>query len=168
MNVFSKNEPKLSGGDFINKKRNVALYCDLKNNKNKNAKKIGCVKNNKLYKALNHSELMKLQKGYHEYYQTIDISSTFFTTHDGQVFSKNNHNVNCDNLMSVYDYSNNYTGSMLTNYEDGLQKIEDSAIFFRNKFVGLDISNNAVVGDIAGNTKYIKTNCFDLHASIKI
>ena len=164
MNIFSKTDPNLSGGDFINKKRNIALYCDLKNNKNKNAKKIACVKNDKLSRAVNHSDLMKLQKGYHDYFQTVDISSSFFTEHDGQMFTKST----CSKSDAVYDYSNNYTGSILTHFDNGLQEITDSAIFFKNKFVGLDISSNAVIGDISGNTKWIKTNCFDLHGTIKI
>ena len=164
MNIFSKSDPNLSGGDFINKKRNIALYCDLKNNKNKNAKKIACVKNNKLSRAVNHSELMKLQKGYHDYFQTIDLSSTFFTEHDGQMFTLSN----CSKTNIIHDYSNNYTGSILTHYGNGVQEITDSAIFFKNQFVEYDISNNAVVGDISGNTKWVKTNCFDLHGTIKI
>lgn len=161
MNVFSNNNDHLTSKDLIERKRNITLYCDLKHNKNKNAKKIGCVKNDYLHKALNHSELTKLQHGFHDYYQHVDVSENFFTSYDGEVFKK-------ENILPVNaknDLSSNYTGAIMVHYENGLQEIEDSAIFFKEKFVQLDISNNAT---LTNNKKINKTKCFKLHTPLKI
>ena len=53
----------------------------------------------------------------------------------------------------------------MVHYENGLQEIEDSAIFYKEKFVQLDISNNAT---LTNNKKINKTKCFKLHTPLKI
>lgn len=98
---------KMSAKDYINKKRNLTLYNDFTNTgaARKISQRYG---NGKLKTATNHSNLLKLTKGYYEHHQTQDISSALFQNYDSQIFRNE-----CEYTKSRG--ATNYTGELLIN-----------------------------------------------------
>ncbi|RZD41743.1 MAG: hypothetical protein CXT73_04385, partial [Methanobacteriota archaeon] len=63
-----KNKTTFSAKDYIERKRNRALYCDLGNTNE--ARHLGQTFNNgKVKSTVNQSSLLKLTKGYYDYNQ---------------------------------------------------------------------------------------------------
>ena len=109
---------KMSAKDYINQKRNLTLYNDFTNTGV--ARKISQrYDNGKLKTATNHSNLLKLTKGYYEHHQTQDISSALFQSYDSQIFRNE-----CEYTKSRG--ATNYTGEVLVNNTintaDGVQQ----------------------------------------------
>lgn len=147
---------KMSSNDYITSKKNKQLFCDINNSKSKVNKTSG----GKLSQVNNHTTLLAITKGYHDYYQMVDISNDFFTTYNGQII----HNDNCvqyppDNV----DISSNYFGSILTTYSEGYQSIIDSKAFFQNEYA--ETSN--VPYTITDQHKIEKVKCFKLHGTVQ-
>ena len=102
--VFSKhNSENLSSKDYIERKRNIRIYNDYSDNVSPE-KKIAHHKNNKLTHANNHSNLLKLTKGYYEHHQKCN-DENFFTTYPGENFTYNFKNCS---LRGVTEETMNY------------------------------------------------------------
>jgi len=149
------NEQRTSN-DYITSKKNKQIFCDINNSNSKVNKTSG----GKLSQTADHATLMAITKGYHDYYQTVDISNDFFTTYNGQII----HDDNCvqyppDNV----DVSSNYFGSILTTYSEGYQAIIDSKAFFQNEYA--ETSN--APHNITDQHKVEQVKCFKMHGSIQ-
>ena len=152
----TKIDTKMTSNDYINSRKNRELFCDINNSKSKVHK----VKSGKLTQTADHGTLLAMTKGYFDYYQTVDVSNSFFTTYDAEIIK----NDNCVRYPSDNsDISSNYFGSILTTYEDGFQAIIDSKAFFQNEYT--EVSEESIT--ITDQHKVNKVKCFKLHGSIQ-
>ena len=116
MNIFRNSNQNKTAKEYIERKRNFNLFYDLSNNPTKN--KITCIKGNKITKVNNHSNLIKLTKGYFDYYQNDKCVSTktdLSSNYDVEKFSENKCAIIKNNNEYNTDISNVYTGNILTN-----------------------------------------------------
>ncbi len=143
---------QVSAYDYIKSKKSLHLFCDI-NNANS---KVHKVKDGKLSQTIDHATLLAMNKGYLNYYQTVDVSNAFFSFFPDQI-TKNNHCARYppDNT----DISGGYFGSMLTTYEDGYQSIIDNKAFFQNEYS--EISGKNIT--ITDQHKVGKVRCIKLH-----
>ena len=133
-----------------------ALYCDY--GKQNNGRKIAkTYDNGKLRNATNHSNLLNLTKGYYDYHQRIDISSSLFQIYEGEKFDSvcKTENKNMDVITS------NYTGIILLNEETDISQnsrtIEDT--LFDNVVDYNEIETSTLTNE-GRDARMHKTKCF--------
>lgn len=152
----SPDDNNLTATDYIERKRNLALYCDY--GKQNNGRKIAkTYDNGKLRNATNHSNLLNLTKGYYDYHQRIDISSSLFQIYEGEKFDSvcKTENKNMDVITS------NYTGIILLNEETDISQnsrtIEDT--LFDNVVDYNEIETSTLTNE-GRDARMHKTKCF--------
>lgn len=147
---------KMTSNDYIVSKKNKQIFCDINNASSLVSKS----NNGVLTQTADHSTLLAITKGFHDYYQTVDVSNSFFTTYNGQII----HDDNCvQYAVDNTDISSNYFGSIITTYEDGYQGIVDSNAFFQNEYAETT-SSDYVISD---QHKVEKVKCFKMHGTIQ-
>jgi hypothetical protein len=152
----SPDDNNLTATDYIERKRNLTLYCDY--GKQNNGRKIAkTYENGQLRNASNHSNLLKLTKGYYDYHQRIDISSSLFQVYEGEKFDskciEENKNMNA--------ITSNYTGIILltdeTDISQNSQNIKDT--LFDNVVDYNEIETSELINE-GKDAKMHKTKCF--------
>lgn len=165
MNIFKLDNSRKTAKEHIIQKRNMNLFLDISHNLTTN--KLACVKSNRITKFNNHSNLINISHGFHDYFQTgkcTDICNNLLSTnaYDVEVFSNKPNSIvkNSDNNNN--DLSNNYTGMALThqleaNYPNSsiLNSNENSLKLYSN----IEEINNPTI-TLQRNTK--KTKCFKI------
>ena len=102
--IFTNNAEPLSSKDYIERKRNIRIYEDFSKNTSPE-KKIAHKKNNKLTNTNNHSNLLKLTKGYYNYNQDKCKNDSFFTTYQGETILYDLHDRRlCGEEVPVMNY----------------------------------------------------------------
>ena len=104
MNIFRNTNIK-TAKEHVDSKRNNEIFNDLKNNPKKN--KLTCIKNDKISRYTNHSSLIKLTKGYHDYYQNnkcVTRNEDLITNFEAEKFSKKCKDEDIDNTNLNYNY----------------------------------------------------------------
>ena len=145
----------MSAKDYINKKRNLTLYNDFTNTGI--ARKISQrYDNGKLKTATNHSNLLKLTKGYYEHYQTQDISSALFQSYDSQTFRNECEYTKTRGIT-------NYTGEVLVNYSTDTTNGTQQQTYHDTKYA--DITDYGEIHEttnatLTNNKKTEKVRCF--------
>jgi len=149
-------DDNMTSHDYITSKKNKQIFCDINNPNSKVHKTNG----GKLSHTADHSTLLAMTKGYHDYYQTMDVSNSFFTTYEGQIIANDNCVMYPPNNT---DISSNYFGSILTTYSEGYQSIIDSKAFFQNEYTEVKNSTHT----ITDQHKTERVKCFKMHGIIK-
>ena len=117
MNIFRNFNQNKTAKEHIERKRNRVLFSDLSNNTSANL--IACVKNKKITRFNNHSNLINISKGFYDYYQEgkcVDISNSLMSEYDKETFGKDKCKV-IDNNITNNGTVSTYSGIVLT--DDG-------------------------------------------------
>ena len=146
----SPDNNEQSSNDYIEKKRNLALYCDYSNEK---GRKITQKYNNgKLRKAINHSSLMKITKGFFDYHQTIDVSDNLVQSYEGE---KYRYYKKCK--LPERTTTSNYTGILLVDEEDNNQIIKDTKF---DNVVNCNEIEDKTITNVSKDVKMHQVKCF--------
>ena len=165
MNIFKSDNSSKTAKEYIIQKRNINLFLDISKNNTGNG--IACVNSKKITKFNNHSNLLNVTHGFHDYFQNgkcTDICNNLLSknAYDVEVFRNKPNPVIKNSNSDNNDLSNNYAGIILTN--QFLLDYPNSTI--------LDSSENSLklysnIEEVAGativlqrNTK--KTKCFKI------
>lgn len=170
MNIFKKANEDLSAKDFIEKKRNQALYLDCTDTtfNNNKAKKIAWNSNSTNYISTitsfnNHSNRIKITKGYFNHLQDCKNDSSYFTKHTNtQEFKykiNDNSYVYPDNGNATYV---NVQGDIIAHPE---MLSNDPHFNFDRNYVKIGSENNS--GDV-NKVSQTKIKCFDIGINIPI
>jgi hypothetical protein len=171
MNVF-KNTNNKTAKDHITQKRNRHIYVDLINNSTTN--KLGCVKSNKVTRFNNHSNLLNLTHGFHDYYQSgkcRDICNNFLSDeYDTEIFRNKICNVSKNTNTNNADVSHNYTGMILTDDKYPNNSIIDFSKNTITHYTNVTTSNG-VAADLNTDdyfkykSKKKRTKCFKINTN---
>ena len=155
-----------SAKDYINKKKNFTLFCDLRkkfitNNYQKTGTNIACLNNNgTIARFQNQSSQLNLRKGYEEfnkkYIKDLSINYT------GQLITENN--CNYYNFSNNADVSNNYSFSVAVNTlayagETGQAAELDSHETIINRYAQIITENGPATGEFENGKKINVTYC---------
>lgn len=160
MKVFRNKNKTKTAKEYLDEKRNLNLFSDLSNNPEKN--KLTCIKNNKITKFKNHSTLINLSRGYHNYYQDgkcVNKKDELITKYDVEKFRKK-----CvsDKVIDNSTIDNNYTGLVIT--KDGVT-VGNTVTDLRKEYAGEDVKD--FTSEDGTHFKYKKevaeVKCFSLH-----
>jgi hypothetical protein len=145
----SPDNNEQSANDYIERKRNLALYCDYSHEKGRKISQK--YTNGKLKKAINHSSLLKITKGFFDYHQTIDISNNLVQSYEGEKFVYNK----CK--IPERTTNSNYTGILLVDEEENNQTIQDTKF---DNVVNYNEIENKTITDVSKDVKTHKVKCF--------
>ena len=118
MNIFKSNNSSKTAKEHIIQKRNMNLFLDISKNNTGNG--IACIKSNKITKFNNHSNLLNITHGFHDYFQNgkcTDICYNYLHNnkdYDVEVFRNKPQPIIENSDSNNNDLSNNYTGIILT------------------------------------------------------
>jgi len=170
MNIFKKANEDLSAKDFIEKKRNQALYLDCTDTtfNNNKAKRIAWNSNSTNYISTitsfnNHSNRIKITKGYFNHLQDCKNDSSYFSKHTNtQEFKYKINDVSC-----VYPNNENATyvnvqGDIIAHPE---MLSNDPHFNFDRNYVKIGSENNS--GDV-NKVSQTKIKCFETGINIPI
>ena len=165
MNIFKSNDSRKTAKEYIIQKRNMNLFLDISHNLTTN--RLACVKSKKITKFNNHSNLLKITHGFHDYFQNgkcTDICNNLLSknAYDVEVFRNKKMPLIENNDLNNNDISNNYTGMTLThqleaNYPNS--SVLDSNETNRTLYSNVEEINNPTI-TLQRNTK--KTKCFKI------
>lgn len=153
MNIFRNTNIK-TAKEHVDSKRNNEIFNDLKNNPGKN--KLTCIKNDKISRYNNHSSLIKLTKGYYNYYQNgkcVSRNEDFVTNYEAEKFSKKCKDKYIDNTNLNYNY--------VSQTVDANDNTEINGLLYTEKNTTTFVDNNQKFTD---KTQYKEVKCFDLHS----
>ena len=165
MNIFKSDNSRKTAKEHIIQKRNINLFLDISKNNTGNG--IACVKSKKITKFNNHSNLLNVTHGFHDYFQNgkcTDICNNLLSNvaYDVEVFRNKPNALIKNSDSNNSDLSNNYAGIILThqlesNYPNSsiLDSSENSLKLYSNveEITGATIA-------LKRNTK--KTKCFKI------
>ena len=117
MNIFKSDNSSKTAKEYIIQKRNISLFLDISKNNTGNG--IACVKSKKITKFNNHSNLLNVTHGFHDYFQNgkcTDICNNLLSkvAYDVEVFRNKPNPIIKNSNGNNNDLSNNYTGMILT------------------------------------------------------
>lgn len=176
MNIFKRKTEDMSAKDFTEKKRNNTLYLDCVDSTyhNNKAKRIAWNSNKDNYISTitsfnNHSNRIKITKGYFDHFQTCENDPSFFSTaHNTQEFRFHQFglsNCNAGNFSDRQD-SNVTIGSVQGSLVVKPEQISNDPYYnFERNFV--QIGNEDNVGD-ENKVSNEKIKCIDLGIKIPI
>jgi len=165
MNIFKSDNSRKTAKEYIIEKRNMNLFLDLSHNLTTN--RLACIKSKKITKFNNHSNLLNITHGFHDYFQNgkcTDICNNLLckTAYDVEVFRNKSTPLIENSDLNNNDISNNYTGMTLThqleaNYPNSsvLNSNEDNKLLYSN----IEEINNPTIS-LQRNNK--KTKCFKI------
>ena len=169
MNIFKKNTEEMSAKDYIEKKRNRTLYYDCADSKfhNNKAKRIAWNSNKNNYISTitsfnNHSNRIKVTKGYFDFFQSCKNDPAFFTKDVDTENFKSDKSAACkvpNNQNTVYG---NVQGELIARPE---MLSNDPFFNFERNYVEIGTENNT------GDENKLSTSnikCMDLGKSIPI
>jgi len=169
MNIFKKNTEELSAKDYIEKKRNKTLYYDCTDTgyNNDKGKRIAwnSNKNNRISNITsfnNHSNRIKVTKGYYDYFQSCKNDPAFFTKHVDIETFKSDKASECripDNGNTVFV---NVQGELIARPE---MLSNDPYFNFERNYTKIGTENNS--GD-ENKVSSLNIKCMDLGKSIPI
>ena len=93
MNIFRNNNQNKTAKEHIERKRNLNIFYDLSNN---TSNKLACVKDKKITRFNNHSNLINISKGFFDYYQSgkcKDVSGSLMSSYNIEEFPEEKCNV---------------------------------------------------------------------------
>ena len=168
MNIFKSDNSRKTAKEYIIEKRNMNLFLDLSHNLTTN--RLACIKSKKITKFNNHSNLLKITHGFHDYFQNgkcTDICNNLLckTAYDVEVFRNKATPLIENSDLNNNDISNNYTGMALThqleaNYPNSsvLNSNEANKVSYSN----IEEINNPTIS-VQRNSK--KTKCFKIKSN---
>ena len=117
MNIFKSDDSRKTAKEHTIQKRNMNLFLDISKNNTGNG--ISCVKSKKITRFNNHSNLLNVTHGFHDYFQNgkcTDICNNLLSTeaYDVEVFRNKFKPIIKNTDADNNDVSNNYTGMKLT------------------------------------------------------
>ncbi len=160
MNIFRNFNQNKTAKEHIERKRNKVLFNDLSNNNSVNL--IACVKNKRITRFNNHSNLINISKGFYDYYQDgkcVDVSNALMSEYEKETYDKDKCKV-IKNTSTDNQTISTYNGINLTN--DGspdaiLDSTTDNIKHYSERTIG-------VVTDFASKPEKQKVKCFKLHS----
>lgn len=153
MNIFRNTNIK-TAKEHVDGKRNNEIFNDLKNNPKKN--KLTCIKNDKISRYTNHSSLIKLTKGYHNYYQDgkcVSRNEDLVTKYNNEKIIKECKDKSINNTNLNYNY--------VSQTVDATDSTEINGLLYTEKNVTTFADDNLKFTD---KTNYKEVKCFDLHS----
>ena len=139
-----------SANDYIERKRNLALYCDYSHEKGRKISQK--YTDGKLRKAINHSSLLKITKGFFDYHQTVDVSDNLVQSYEGETY---NYYKKCK--IPERTTTSNYTGILLVDEEDNNQIIKDTKF---DNVVNCNEIEDKTITNVSKDVKTHKVHCF--------
>jgi hypothetical protein len=168
MNIFRNINQNKTAKEHIERRRNLNIFYDLSNN---SSNKLACVKNKKITRFNNHSNLINISKGFFDYYQSgkcTDISNSLLSSYNIEQFPEDK----CKLIKSGDDNTGKtlYAGLTLsTNNAPGAPidtKITDP---FIKKYSEINVDNMVGVTNDGNQFENIvrkqKVKCFKLHSA---
>ena len=161
MNIFRNFNQNKTAKEHIERKRNRVLFYDLSNNNSANL--IACIKNKKITRFNNHSNLINISKGFYDHYQDgscVDVSNSLISEYEKEIFNKEKCNI-IKNISTDNQTISTYNGINLTN--DGspdtvLNSTTDNIKHYSERTIN-------TITDFASKPKKQKVNCFNLHTN---
>ena len=167
MNIFKSDNSRKTAKEHIIQKRNMNLFLDISHNLTTN--RLVCVKSKKITKFNNHSNLLKITHGFHDYFQNgkcTDICNNLLskTAHDVEVFRNKATPVIENSDLNNNDISNNYTGMILTHQLES--NYPNSSVLNSNDANKISYSNVDSSGSkITSQKNTKKTKCFKIKSN---
>ena len=167
MNIFRNNNQNKTAKEHIERKRNLNIFYDLSNN---TSNKLACVKDKKITRFNNNSNLINISKGFFDYYQTgkcKDVSGNLMSSYNAEEFPEDK----CKVIKSSDDNTGKtlYAGMTLsTNDAPGLPIDTNVGDPFIKKYS--EITENSMIGVTNDGIKFKnivrknKVKCFKLHS----